>query len=722
MFKHILFVALTFYAFAGAAQTKMPSNTRADLLEIKKETLSNAQKVTETLRKRFPLNNINGSEYVSFLARKSNSFNKQALIAQGVMIGAEIGDIVSVKYPLGMIDNLQTDSNFEYIELAGMVKPMLDRVPWDVRADSVWMGYGLPQGYSGDEVIIGVQDWGFDYTSPMFYDTLLANSRILAAWDQFKTSGPAPSSYGYGTEYSTFADLQTAGADTANIYSYATHGTHVAGIAGGSGAGTEYRGITFESNFLFATFLVNEAAVMDSWDWMYQKAQAEGKRLVVNMSWGLYHMQSIDGTSLLSQALDNYSNLGVVFCTSAGNNGSTPFHIKKDYVSDTLLSRIEFYSSATLSTLWGQSIHMWGEPGENFSSGIRVLNNLNQVVGESQWYSTATTTNYIDSFVVIGADTVFFNLSADATYPTNGRPQTRLRVKIPPSGYKIVLKSEGTGTVHYWNVTELTSDVGNWGMSFQSLGSAYTAGNDQYGIGTPACSNSAISVAAYAAQYYTGGGTLVGGGVAGFSSVGPLITDSLKPDIAAPGVQVASSISSFTDAAYTTLATVDFNGRTYPFSRFNGTSMSSPVVTGVSALILDANQFLTPQQVKEIIIATARTDQFTGVIPPEGDTKWGHGKVNAYAAVKMALEMVGLKEIEKTYEWTVYPNPAIDQLMISGDLENVSDIRIIDLQGKTVLNGSAKDSAWDISTLQEGAYFIRLIRGNKVEQQKFIKL
>lgn len=721
MLKTILSALILLVVLIAKGQVNMPANTAADIQEIKNETGLKAAYVSDIIRKRFPINKIEGSEFVSFLGRKSEAFNKSQLSLSGVIVGAEINGIVSFKYPLELLDGLSSDQNFSYIELAGMVKPMLDRVPWDVRADSVWMGYGLPNGFSGRDVLIGVQDWGFDYTSPMFYDTTLTNSRVLAAWDQFKTDGPAPS-YGYGTEYSNFTDLHAAGSDTSNIYSYATHGTHVAGIAGGSGAGTVYRGITFESNFLFTTFLVNEAAVMDSWDWMYQKSLSEGKRLVVNMSWGLYHMQSIDGTSLLSQALDAYSDLGVVFCTSAGNNGSTPFHIKKDYAADTLLSRIEFYSSASLNTLWGQSIHMWGEPGEAFSSGIKVLDNLNQTVGESQWYSTLTTTSYIDTFVVVGLDTVFFNLSADAAYPTNSRPQMRLRVKYPPSGYKIVLKSEGTGTVHYWNVTELTNDVGNWGMSFLSLGSSYTAGNDQYGIGTPACSNSAISVAAYAAQYYTGGGTLVGGAVASFSSVGPLITDSLKPDIAAPGIQVASSISSFTDAAYSTLATVDFDGRTYPFSRFNGTSMSSPVVTGVSALILDANQFLTPQQVKEIIIATARTDQFTGVIPPDGDVKWGFGKINAYAAVKMAVEMIGLEEISKEYDWTVYPNPTNDMINLTGNIQEISEIQIIDMNGKSLLKMNQANQVIDLSNLQKGSYFIRIVKDQRVEQQKFIKL
>lgn len=721
MYKHLILAIYLLFGVGVSAQVKMSANTSADIYEIKKLTSLRAEFITENIRKRFPINTFGASEYVAFIAKKSAIFSRSVLISNGVMLGAEIGDIITVKYPLESIESIYNDPNFLYIELAGMIKPTLDRVPWDVRADSVWMGYGMPNGFSGDEVIIGVQDWGFDYTSPMFYDTTLSNSRILAAWDQFKTSGPAPLSYGYGTEYSSVPELLTAGSDTSNIYSYSTHGTHVAGIAGGSGAGTEYRGITFESSFLFATFLVNEVAVIDSWDWMYQKAQDLGKRLVVNMSWGLYNMQSIDGTSLLSQALDSYSDLGVVFCTSAGNNGSTSFHIKQDFANDTLLSRIDFYSSASLNTLWGQSIHMTGEPGEYFSSGIRVLNNMNQVVGESDWYSTSMTTNYIDTFLLIGTDSIFFNLSADAAYPTNGRPQTRLRVKYPPSGYKIVLKSEGTGTVHYWNVTELTSDVGNWGMPFLALGSMYTAGDNLYGIGTPACSNAAISVAAYAPQYYTGGGTLVGGAGANFSSIGPLITDSLKPDIAAPGVQVASSISSFTDAAYSTLATVDFNGRTYPFSRFNGTSMSSPVVAGISALILDANQFLAPYQVKSILKATARTDQYTGVIGPQGDTKWGYGKVNAYQAVLMALNTIGINELEKEYDWEVFPNPTSDMIYLKGDLHNVVEIKIVDMNG-TVLLKEKNLTKFNVSPLVSGTYFIRVIRNNKVEQQKFIKL
>ncbi len=716
----IIFILLLL-PFVGQSQVQSSGNTRADVQFILNEFVQSHEEVSSEVRSRFAVNKINGEEYVSFLALVSTQYNLVNLESQGILVGSRVGDIVSFKCPMSYLSTILTDENFSYIEIAGKIKPDLTRVPADVRADSVWMGANLPEGYTGKDVIIGITDWGFDYSSPMYYDTLLTDTRILAAWDQFKNSGPAPTGYAYGTEYSTPIDLINAGSDTSNIYSYATHGSHVAGIAGGSGAGTVYRGIAFESNFLFTTFLVDESAVLDAWEWMYNKANAEGKRLVINMSWGLYHMQSIDGTSLISQALDNYSNLGVVFVTSAGNNGGENFHIQKDFASDSLLTRINFYSSSTLSTLWGQSIQSWGTPGEAYSVGIKVLNSSNVLLGESTYYSTATTTSYVDSFVVVGSDTVFFNLSCDAAYPTNGRPQARVRVKRPSGSYRVVLKSQATsGTVHYWNVTELTSDVGNWGMPFSSLGSGYTLGNDSNGIGAPACSFSAISVAAYAANFYTAGGTLAGGGLANFSSVGPLMNDTLKPDIAAPGIQVGSSMSSYTDAAYSSIASVDFNGRTYGFARLSGTSMSSPVVAGVVALILDANPTLTPSQVKSIIIQTARQDNHTGALPPEGDEFWGHGKVNAYHAVLLALGVLGTVELNQELNWNIYPNPATETVSLNGlENESIGSIKILNVNGSLVKE-SASIFGISISNLVPGIYFARIIRNGKVEQQKFI--
>lgn len=705
-------------------QVQFSANTKADIIDITKLSKQQTTQSKEELKDRYPVYEMNGIDYVSIIAKVNASYNKSQLEAQNALVGSKINEIVSLKWPLDQLEEILTNSQFSYVKIAGKIKPLLNKVPRATRADSVWMGFDLPQGYTGKDVIIGITDWGFDYSHPMFYDTLLQDTRILAAWDQFKNSGPAPTGYSYGTEYDNATDLIAAGADTANIYSYATHGSHVAGIAGGSGAGTPYRGIGFEANYLFTTFLVDEGAVLDAWQWMHDKSIAEGKRLVINMSWGLYHMDAIDGTSVISQALDAYSAQNVVFVTSGGNNGDTPFHIKKDYSGDVLKSRINFYSNPGLATVWGQSVHMWGDVGNEFSSAIQILDLSNQVLDQSPWYNTVSTSNYVDSFIVAPTttDTIWFNLSADDLYPTNNRPQMRLRIKYPPAGYKIVLMSTApTGTVHYWNVTELTNDVGNWGMSFASLGAGYTAGDDNYGIGTPACTHSAITVAAYSAEYYTMTGVEVGGQLASFSSIGPLMTDSLKPDITAPGVGVRSSISSYTDNAYTAVTTVDFAGRTYPFAAFSGTSMSSPATAGVVTLILEANPYLSADQVKQIIIATARKDDDTGNIPSFGSPIWGWGKLNAYAAVKMALVTVGVSELKQEVTWDLYPNPTNETLSIKGLNGTASEVLVIDLQGK-MINVELIENSINVNALESGVYFLRLIRDGKVEQKKFVKL
>jgi len=443
--------------------------------------------------------------------------------------------------------------------------------------------------------------------------------------------------------------------------------------------------------------------------------------LVINMSWGLYHLGAMDGTSLLSQALNDFSSLGVVFVTSGGNNGDVDFHIKKEFSGDTLRTQIRFYTGA-LATLWGQSIHGWGDIDGSFSAGIQVLNGSNTLLIESPNYSTLDTDTYIDTFLVIPAttDTIFYNLSMDAAYPTNNRPQVRLRVKKHDLGYKIILKSTALeGTVHYWNVTETTTDVGNWGMEFQAFGAGTTAGDHFYGIGVPACTESAISVAAYSASYLTGGGTEIGGGPASFSSYGPLMDETMKPDISAPGVSVASSISSYTDNAFVEAVSVTFEGRDYPFARLSGTSMSSPVVAGIAALILEANPYLSPWQVKIIIQQTAREDDYTGEIPVEGSTKWGTGKINAYRCVIKALQTTGWEEIDKPLTWTIYPNPTSQFISIGNINGSLQSIQIYNLSGELV--GIADDpSQITVEHLSAGTYIIRLVVDERVEQAKFI--
>lgn len=725
--RTLLFLLGSIGATHAFTQPRMPATTQADLLHLQKLAAAqpDARKLVQACEGRYPLALVHGRPMVGFLAQAEPGFDAAAAASAHVRIGARIGDVVAVRVDAYHLEAARAIPGLDYIELAGVAEPHLDKVRWTTRADSVHRGINLPMPYTGRDVLIGICDWGFDYTHPDLYDTLLTQTRIRAAWDQYKQSGPAPAGFGYGTEYSAPGTLLAAGSDTANIYSYHYHGTHVAGIAAGSGAGTPYRGIAFESQLLLATWLIDAAAVLDCYAWMKQIADADQKRLVVNQSWGLHWIGTLDGNSLISQAINTLAQQGVVFVNSAGNNGDVNFHIKRTFTGDTLRSRIQFYSYTANPNMWGQSISMWGEPGQSFRAGFMVTSNTNQVLAETPWYHTADQPPYLDSLIVVGADTVFFNLTADAAHPLNGRPHFRLRAKSRSGQIKVALKATAaSGTVHCWNVTELTTGVGNWGQAFQATATGWAAGDAQYGISEPATTEGCLSVAAFSSEYLLGNGSLQGGTMATFSSWGPTLDERVKPDVSAPGVSVGSAISSFTNASYSTLTTVPFNSVNYPFARLSGTSMSAPAVSGIAALLLQADPTLTAEEVRQIIRATARTDQFTGAIPPGGSLRWGMGKVNAYRAITEALGIVSVPVVGVP-QVGIWPNPAADEVQVALSAPaGAVHCRVADAAGRTVLDARAQGSATlllDVSALAPGCYVLSVEADGQRAAGRFMK-
>jgi subtilisin family serine protease len=85
--------------------------------------------------------------------------------------------------------------------------------------------------------------------------------------------------------------------------------------------------------------------------------------------------------------------------------------------------------------------------------------------------------------------------------------------------------------------------------------------------------------------------------VAGFSSRGPSVTtpgDILKPDIAAPGVDVLAAVSPVGVTHY---------GRNYDL--ISGTSMASPHIAGLGALLYQKHPNWTPMMIKSALMTTA---------------------------------------------------------------------------------------------------------------------
>lgn len=707
------------------AQPQMPADTRTGLVELHQlaQRQPDPLKLTAQLQGRFPAALMRGRCMVGFLGKVDETFDLQAVDAQAVHVGTRLGNVLSFRVDARRLDALHNIPGLAYAELAGIARPTLDKLVRSIHADSVQQGINLPQPYSGEGVLIGVLDWGFDYTHPMFHDTALAQSRVVAAWDQFRQGGNAPAGFGYGAEFNGTNELFAAGSDTANIYGHALHGTHVAGIAGGGGAGTNYRGVAFGAEYLFCTFLVDAAAAIDGVAWMQQKAQQQGKRLVVNMSWGLYHMGTLDGNSLLGQAYGQFADEGVAIAVSAGNNGDVNFHLKHAFANDTLTSRVQFYPFNANPNMYGQSLIAWGMPGENFSAKVRVLDGNYETYMESPWIQTASQPAYTDTFLAVGIDTVYLKISCDAAHPLNGRPHLRIRAKNRYNLPVLLMATAASGEVHFWNVADLETDVGNWGQAFLAGQPGWTAGDKEYGIGEPASTEKVITVAACASTLWTPTGNPYGGNIAGFSSQGPTLDGRRKPDITAPGVSVASSISSFTDNSYSPLTNVPFQGRNYPFARLSGTSMAAPAVTGTVALILQADPTLTPAEIRDIIRNTALTDQYTGTIPASGDPRWGMGKLNAYRAVTEVLGTTGVQDAE-TAPLRVWPNPSHDRFYIHTASHTAPEqLTVQDALGRVVETRLAAPGiiSVDAATWAPGLYFIRMENAAQTLRAKVVR-
>ncbi|MBA2693374.1 MAG: S8 family serine peptidase [Rubrobacter sp.] len=110
--------------------------------------------------------------------------------------------------------------------------------------------------------------------------------------------------------------------------------------------------------------------------------------------------------------------------------------------------------------------------------------------------------------------------------------------------------------------------------------------------------------------------------LAEFSSRGRPGDELYKPDITAPGVDV--------DAARSLTCAICTSGPENPrYATLSGTSMATPHVSGVAALMEEANPNLTPDETLEIITSTA--------IPmPYEEFEAGSGYIDALAATTQA--------------------------------------------------------------------------------------
>lgn len=513
----------------------------------------------------------------------------------GVKIDRRYGSIRPATVPIEALEAVSEHDLVEEITASIRLRPLLDRT-----GEAIFLtDYVQRTNHRGAGVVTGVVDTGIDALHPAFA------GRILSIWDQ-TVPGPGVPEGAYGVEHVNPGAGAPGDRDG--------HGTHVAGIAAGDDPA--YPGVAPGASLVVVKTDFDGGRIASGVEYVFRLARDHDMPAVVNLSLG-GHNDPHDGTDPLSKALDQSTGPGRIVCASAGNEGADPIHAAR-MVPNGGATVVEAAVSDKRAprTVW---INVW------YPADDAILVTVTGPAGDSttpqgpirgasasRTYPLTTGPVKITSKAAAqgepGHNVVIELQSAPGTFAVPGGLWT-----VEFTGHRVV-----DGTLHAWLIDHSDGHPDPTVLT-----------DDTYGhrVGSPGAAASVITVGASVSRSRWEGPTaavyrLPGsrGGMATFSSPGPLRGGGLKPDVTAPGSVIVSARSS-------TFAPAPEWQIDNEHVAMQGTSMSCPVVTGLVALLLEGDANLDPSDVRRRLIDAS-------AIPhaqqrPLWDASWGHGVVDA---------------------------------------------------------------------------------------------
>lgn len=316
-------------------------------------------------------------------------------------------------------------------------KPLNDTARIHSRVDKAENGIanGLSQNYTGKDVIVGIVDIGFQTDHPTFYSPDGKNSKIQRFWNQQKSGNP-PALYSYGTEYSDSMSIASA------IDDDGSHGTHVAGIAAGSGLGSpnlKYRGMAPQSDIVMVgikyandtlggsglgDYIVANPTIIDGYNYVFKYAELQNKPSVCNLSWGM-HTGPHDGTSLFDRSVKAITGSGRIVVGAAGNDGRNKMHINETLNGDTSFTlvvdnnRKDYPHENIYMDIWGG---IKNGSGDKLKIQLNLVDTFGNVLINTPWNLAGDCVNCgaYKTLYIKGNDTLSVIIT-EQNYPFNGK-------------------------------------------------------------------------------------------------------------------------------------------------------------------------------------------------------------------------------------------------------------------------------------------------------------
>lgn len=560
-------------------------------------------------------------------------------------------DICIVSVPLSRLSALASSEKVGRIEASALPRLTMDTTTSIIDALPAYEGKALPQAYGGRGVVLGIMDVGFDLTHPNFLDGSTGKSRIRAFWDQLEKEGDGKMPVGrdYTTPEGILAKRHSADGFIQS------HGTHTLGCAAGSGSGSPYRGVAYDSDICAVSNAVTSSlAVIDSADlykyttaidalgfkYIFDYASSVGKPCVASFSEG-YTVGADSEDSLFCAYLDKLTGPGRILVASAGNESLTPGYLKKE---------VGRYQAGSYLLSYSDEAYLYAEADQRFT--MSLIATTNGGADTLRINSGLCPADSVVAFSLAGHDgRHLLDVSVYSYHSAfdEGRNIHQVHIQAPSQvGVDVPLAVVVSGLKANVELRCMSSTFFDNGR----IDSMWSDAEVSHNVNAPGCFESVLTVGStihrtgftnYKGQYLDYSQPGRNDGVRSrYSSIGPGMGGVVKPDVMAPGDNVISSYSSFylehnPDAGdiNSDVSHFDYAGRTYAWNANTGTSMATPVVAGAVALWLQANPTLSPTDVKDIIRRTARH-------PEEMDypnNYYGYGEIDVYRGLLSALNL-----------------------------------------------------------------------------------
>ena len=467
----------------------------------------------------------------------------------------------------------------------------------------------------GQGVLIGFIDTGIDYTHPAFLDRS-GRSRIVGIWDQTIQEGDPPEGIVYGTEYSKEQiDEALQAEDPFKVVPSRDengHGTFLAGVAAGSAdEENDFIGAAPKADILMVklkpakqylrdyNLIAEDAIAFQENDIMmgitYLVMVAARRRQPVVICLGVGTNQGDHaGGSPLSVILNNTSSqAGVGLSIAAGNETGRGHH----YFG--MIPSGEEYEDVEIKVAEGERgfvLELWARVPELYS--ISFITPRGEVVPR---IPVGPRVSQEISFLL---EATKIHLDYRTTELGGGSQLAFMRFEAP---------TPGVWTIRVYNALYISGEYHMWlpVHGFINPETVFLRPDPNTTLTTPSSTYGSLTVAAY---------NHVNNSIYLHSSRGYTRLNQIKPDLAAPGVDVFGPAASSRPGA---------GG----YTRKTGTSVAAAIGAGAAAdlltwgIIRGNEPLMNPLQIRSYLITGAKRQQNLNY----PNREWGYGTLDLYS-------------------------------------------------------------------------------------------